>query len=457
MVEEEKADEYIARELLPFVREFIEEVYSPLYLQQNLHSEDSLPSVPVESEVITKQPKPPSSNGSSWNKFKVRFSMVAEGASKEIIGDDLTKRLSVSTISGPPKESSVTHLKEKERAAYRGKIAELNTKWRKELFKRIDIAFGVESEKMIKRDGEMDLTSDAKGDEKICNFFIKLLAISLPEYGYDSRMAKVMDKLRTAVGGRIDLSSYSKMVENQLSQQLKESYLKEQQDLDAQKDNEKTSMRKKMIAGIGAVAGGLALGLTAGMAAPIVLPVFATLLGAAFLTGVTATTLFVAVFGVGGASLTKYKIDRRYQEVADFTFLPVKDAEQLRIAICISGWIREVDDLKKPWLGLETPGTDVFVIKCHLKEYQELGSAIQTTVSNSAVKMAAFQAMKTTALKGAVGAMMWPATVLGAARLIDNPWSVCMNIAEKEGLILADVIKKRAHGHRPVYRLNQTR
>lgn len=30
-------------------------------------------------------------------------------------------------------------------------------------------------------------------------------------------------------------------------------------------------------------------------------------------------------------------------------------------------------------------------------------------------------------------------------------WSVCLNISKKAGLILADVIKNRVHGHRPVH------
>lgn len=320
---------------------------------------------------------------------------------------------------------------------------ENTTKWQSEVGERIESAFEISLS-----DCNVDIEPNCNQSTKHkCSFLFQIVAISIPDYGFDARTARVLDELCITL--KIPKEEYMKRVESQLAEQLKKGYLREQQDLNAQ-STAGDRLKKKIMVGFGAVAGGLALAVTAGMAAPVVLSICATLLGAAYVAGVTATTLFIVIFGLGGAGLTKYKVERRYEDVKDFTFVPIIEAEQMRVAIGISGWIREDDDVTRPWHQLASPGVDVYALQCHVEAFTDLGNALRNFVASTVVNYAAMEVIKTTALSAAVAALMWPATVLQVGRLIDNPWSRCSNIAEKEGIILADAIRKHAHGHRPV-------
>ena len=81
----------------------------------------------------------------------------------------------------------------------------------------------------------------------------------------------------------------------------------------------------------------------------------------------------------------------------------------------------------------------------------DLGSALERFVLSSTASIATTQLLMTkAALAGAVSALMFPVTVLQLGDLIDNPWSVGMDRAKLAGRILADVLKNRVHGHRPI-------
>ena len=40
--------------------------------------------------------------------------------------------------------------------------------------------------------------------------------------------------------------------------------------------------------------------------------------------------------------------------------------------------------------------------------------------------------------------------LVGAASIIDNPWSMAIDRADKGGILLANALLERQHGHRPV-------
>lgn len=49
-----------------------------------------------------------------------------------------------------------------------------------------------------------------------------------------------------------------------------------------------------------------------------------------------------------------------------------------------------------------------------------------------------------------MSALAWPSAFLTASYLIDNPWSIAASRADKAGVILAEALLLRPHGHRPV-------
>ena len=172
--------------------------------------------------------------------------------------------------------------------------------WIAEIKKRISLVFLDEQgpdekpgqETMVKLDQELLYTTLAQ-----------LLAISLPELGYDARMSFLMEIICNYVG--LDRKEYLVRVEERLKSEIEKSVLEEQKNLESQK-TKKAEKKKKWMLGIGLVAGGLLVGATAGMAAPVVLPAFASLLGlsaaaTALITGATGVAMFTLLFGAAGA------------------------------------------------------------------------------------------------------------------------------------------------------------
>ncbi|XP_007908918.1 transmembrane and coiled-coil domain-containing protein 4 isoform X4 [Callorhinchus milii] len=79
----------------------------------------------------------------------------------------------------------------------------------------------------------------------------------------------------------------------------------------------------------------------------------------------------------------------------------------------------------------------------------ELGNAL-VTLLNGLLNMVAQEALKYTVLSGLVTALTWPASLITAANIIDNPWGVCLNRSAEVGKHLAQVLLSRQQGRRPV-------
>lgn len=211
--------------------------------------------------------------------------------------------------------------------------------------------------------------------------------------------------------------------------------------------------------GIGALTGGLALGLAVGFTLTPLLPI----LGASAIG---------AGFGAGGAGLVGRKIKKRYRDIDDFEFVPVVSVDAdgdscgdgfsgddkrdkttkapttktfTRMAIVVSGWIKDDTDYVEPWLSLATT-YETYTVVSEKEEYRKLGKIITDAIKNSAIGFA------TTNILTQVGlaAVLTPLNIIQLGNLIDNPWSICNNLAIKQGDILADAIKKASLGHKPL-------
>lgn len=309
--------------------------------------------------------------------------------------------------------------KKKDLLSFREQCVECTDKWQNEVRKRLEQAFGRNTTRLdASKCQPLSPTFRHSIDKKTkSDSLLKMLAVSIPDYGYDARMAFIMDEVRFRTG--LTNEEYIKFVEIDLAKQLKQGYMSEQQNLEAQSTT-KSRLKKKMLVGLGVVGGALALGITAGLAAPVVLPVFASMLGAAYLTGATATTLFIVVFGAGGAGLAGYKVEKRYQDIDDFSFVPIAQNGSMRVAIGVSGWIKEEEDVKTPWRGLSQPGLDAFVLRCETEAFKELGNSLRSFVKSTAVTYAAVGTAKAVGFAAAVAALALPVTVIQFGQLIDN-------------------------------------
>ncbi|XP_012286477.1 transmembrane and coiled-coil domain-containing protein 4 isoform X2 [Orussus abietinus] len=221
--------------------------------------------------------------------------------------------------------------------------------------------------------------------------------------------------------------------------------------------NKISKVKRYAAIGFATVAGGTLIGLTGGLAAPFIGIGVGTILGgaSAVALGSTAGAAIVgSIFGVAGAGLTGYKMNKRVGQVEEFGFqsmMPYEVIEhQLHIAIAITGWLNDEDpeSITKPWQSLAV-SREQYALRYETKYLIELGQALDYILS-IAVTVATQEALKYTVLSGLLSAVAWPAALLSIASVIDNPWSVCCRRSSEVGKQLAHVLLTKQHGKRPV-------
>ncbi|XP_067384498.1 transmembrane and coiled-coil domain-containing protein 4 isoform X2 [Channa argus] len=157
-------------------------------------------------------------------------------------------------------------------------------------------------------------------------------------------------------------------------------------------------LRRYLLIGLATVGGGTVIGVTGGLAAPLVAAGAGAVLGAggaAALGSATGIAIMASLFGAAGAGLTGYKMKKCVGAIEEFQFLPLNSGKHLHLTIAVTGWL------------------------CSGKY------SILT-------------------------ALTWPASLLAAASVIDNPWCVCLNRSAEVGKHLAQVLRSRQQGKRPV-------
>lgn len=247
-------------------------------------------------------------------------------------------------------------------------------------------------------------------------------------------------------------------------------------------------VKRYALIGLATVGGGALIGVTGGLAAPLIGAGLGSMVGGSALLaalGSTAGTAIVAsLFGAAGAGLTGYKMHKRVGEIEEFAFgylspvcadnakicdelceagtsadsgsktssdiqvVPIQ--QQLHITIAVTGWLKDdqEDNFTRPWLCL-CSSREQYYLKYESSYLLELGRAIEYFAS-IAVSIAAQQALKYTVLSGLISAVAWPASLIGLASVIDNPWGVCCRRSAQVGKQLAQVLLAREHGQRPV-------
>ncbi|KAF0355134.1 DUF726-domain-containing protein [Gigaspora margarita] len=212
--------------------------------------------------------------------------------------------------------------------------------------------------------------------------------------------------------------------------------------------------------GVGAVVGATAIGLTGGLAAPFVAAGIGAITGAGIIaTAATSVTLMTSLFGIAGGGLAGYKMHKRTQGLKEFSFTRIIQDDSLplipslHVNIVISGYLLDnVNEFTTPWLPTFenlSDHTDTFALSFDPEILLSLGRSFHSFIAESAVKIAANEAIKRTVFAALASALMLPAALMKAGDLIDNPWALGVDRARKAGLVLADVLMERIQGKRP--------
>ncbi|KAJ8116471.1 hypothetical protein ONZ43_g4435 [Nemania bipapillata] len=228
---------------------------------------------------------------------------------------------------------------------------------------------------------------------------------------------------------------------------------------------EENSTARKWKMGAAGIAGAALIGITGGLAAPILAAGIGTVLGGIGL-GATATAgllgslagssvLVGGLFGAYGARMSTQAMEKYTRDVEDFAFLPISepsnddtDTHRLRVGIGISGWLNDANDVVLPWKVLGE-GLETFALRFEVEALESLGSSLSTLITSLAWKFAKSEVIKRTVF-AALMAGLWPISLTNAGRIIDNPWSIASQRAQKAGEVLADALVNKAQGERPV-------
>lgn len=133
-----------------------------------------------------------------------------------------------------------------------------------------------------------------------------------------------------------------------------------------------------------------------------------------------------SLFGMAGAGLTGYKMNKRVGNIEEFAFEELTEGRGLHLTIAISGWISEQtpEAFTGPWASLAN-SLEQYSLRYESAYLLELGRALDYFLG-FAVSMAAQEALKYTLLSGIMAAIAWPAALVTISSVIDNPWGVCI-------------------------------
>lgn len=239
-------------------------------------------------------------------------------------------------------------------------------------------------------------------------------------------------------------------------------------DEETKKRAEENQDSRKWKVGLATVAGAALIGVTGGLAAPLLAAGVGSMMGglglgataaAGYLGSVAGSTVIVGgLFGAYGGKMTGKMMDQYAREVEDFGFVPVrtqhkprkieKEYRRLRVAIGISGWLSDVQDVTEPWKVVGV-GMESFALRWELEALMNLGNSMGTMVKSVAWGYAKSEIIKHTVF-AVLTAGLWPLALLKVSRIIDNPWSVANYRAALCGEVLADALINKAQGERPV-------
>ena len=297
---------------------------------------------------------------------------------------------------------------------------------------------------------------------------ILLLLLSLEQYNAASRVLL----LYLASSLKLGLK-YLREDEEQTAQGLLQAAKEVSADEEALKRRkEQGKEARKWRVRLATAAGAGVVGVAGGLAAPMIAAGVGTVMGGIGLEATTAagylgslassSYLVGGLFGAYGGRMTGDMMEELSAEVEDFAFLPVHgerkahdksieaatESRRLRVIIAISGWLLEKEEVVTPWRVLK-PSAEVFALRFELQALMNLGQSIDTMISSTAYGYAQSAMIQRTVFAELMSAM-WPVALVKVARVVDNPFTLAKNRADKAGKVLAEALINRTQGERPV-------
>ncbi|KAG7472720.1 hypothetical protein MATL_G00111890 [Megalops atlanticus] len=278
-----------------------------------------------------------------------------------------------------------------------------------------------------------------------------LVSFSLKDGQYDARARVLIRHVSCLL--RVSPQQLEEFEET-LGERLREGEEESEEESSRRQRRERgRKLRRYLLIGLATVGGGTVIGVTGGLAAPLVAAGAGAVLGAggaAVLGSATGIAIMASLFGAAGAGLAGYKMNKRVGAIEEFEFLPLSPGKRLHVTVAVTGWLcsGKYSSFQSPWCSLGACG-EQYCLVWESRFLRDLGSALDSLL-DGLVSIVAQEALKYTVLSGIVTALTWPASLLAVASVIDNPWGVCLSRSAEVGKHLAQVLRSRQQGKRPV-------
>lgn len=288
-----------------------------------------------------------------------------------------------------------------------------------------------------------------------------LISLAISDGYYDARVRMLIKHIAWQL--RVTWDQMEE-IETDLAESLEYNtyVMTEEEAAEKAKKAKSRKLKRYALIGLATVGGGALIGLTGGLAAPLVAAGAGVIIGgagAAALGTTAGVAIIGSLFGVAGAGLTGYKMKKRVGAIEEFAFEPLtsrgsrlmanNNVKQLHITLAVTGWISDKNpDFRTPWRAL-AESKEQYCLRWESKYLYQLGEAFDYLLQTG-LSMATTEALKYTVLSGLIAAVAWPAALISASGVIDNPWHVCTQRSVAVGKQLAEVLLAREQGNRPV-------
>ncbi|KAJ5617826.1 hypothetical protein N7537_002940 [Penicillium hordei] len=288
----------------------------------------------------------------------------------------------------------------------------------------------------------------------LCDLFLVLIANS----AYDARSRTLLERVGAALDVTwLQISRFEKRVTDSL--EMQEQAEKENWDeSDHMEKRRKMALKRKyMIMGLATVGGGLVIGLSAGLLAPVIgagLAAGFTTVGisgtSAFLGGAGGTALIASGATLGGSTIGMRASQRRMGAVQTFEYRPLHNNKKVNLIVTVSGWMTgKVDDVRLPFSTVDPIMGDIYSVLWEPDMLRSMGDTINI-LATEALTQGLQQVLGSTVLMALMASLQLPLVLTKLAYLIDNPWIVSLARANSAGLVMADSLRERNLGNRPI-------
>ncbi|KAJ5678837.1 hypothetical protein N7462_007081 [Penicillium macrosclerotiorum] len=288
----------------------------------------------------------------------------------------------------------------------------------------------------------------------LCDLFLVLIADS----AYDARSRTLLERVGAAMDVTwLQISRFEKRVTDAL--EMQEQAEKETWDESEHMENRRqmSLKRKYMIMGLATVGGGLVIGLSAGLLAPVIgagLAAGFTTVGisgtSAFLGGVGGTALIASGATMTGSAIGLKASHRRTGAVQTFEYRPLHNNKKVNLIVTVSGWMTgKVDDVRLPYSTVDPIMGDIYSVLWEPEMLRSMGDTINI-LATEALTQGLQQVLGSTVLMALMASLQLPLVLTKLSYLIDNPWTVSLARANAAGLVMADSLRDRNLGNRPI-------